>query len=106
MLPDGRAVVEMARASGLSLLAADERDSWRASTRGTGELIVAAVEAGARSGDRHHGRQRDHRWRRGMPRGADEAGVDPQLEVVCDVRTAWEDAPRVFGPQKGADADP
>jgi glycerate 2-kinase len=32
------------------------------------------------------------------------AGVDPQLEVVCDVRTAWEDAPRVFGPQKGADA--
>jgi glycerate kinase len=24
--------------------------------------------------------------------------------VLCDVRTPWEDAPRVFGPQKGADA--
>ena len=31
-----------------------------------------------------------------------EAGVSPQLEVVCDVRTPFEDAPRVFGPQKGA----
>jgi glycerate kinase len=34
----------------------------------------------------------------------DEAGVDPKLEVLCDVRTVFEDAPRVFGPQKGADA--
>src|SRR6185503_10435056 len=34
----------------------------------------------------------------------DEAGVDVELEVVCDVRTPFEDAPRVFGPQKGADA--
>ena len=40
----------------------------------------------------------------GCLQALDEAGVDPQLEVVCDVRTAWEDAPRVFGPQKGADA--
>jgi glycerate kinase len=29
--------------------------------------------------------------------------VNPELQVVCDVRTPWEDAPRVFGPQKGAD---
>ena len=41
------AVVEMARASGLGLVAEDERDAWAASTRGTGELIAAAVEAGA-----------------------------------------------------------
>jgi glycerate kinase len=33
----------------------------------------------------------------------DEAGVSPRLTVVCDVRTPWEDAARVFGPQKGAD---
>ncbi len=32
-----------------------------------------------------------------------EAGVSPRLEVLCDVRTAWEDAPRTFAPQKGAD---
>ena len=47
LLPDGSAVVEMAQASGLSLVAEAERDAWAASTRGTGELIAAAVEAGA-----------------------------------------------------------
>jgi glycerate kinase len=31
-----------------------------------------------------------------------EAGVRPRLSVVCDVSTPWEDAPRIFGPQKGA----
>ena len=47
LLPDGSAVVEMAQASGLGLVDEAERDAWAASTRGTGELIVAAVEAGA-----------------------------------------------------------
>ena len=47
LLPDGTAVVETAQASGLGLVDEDERDAWAASTRGTGELIVAAVEAGA-----------------------------------------------------------
>jgi glycerate kinase len=32
-----------------------------------------------------------------------DAGVNPKLEVLCDVRTVYEDAPRIFGPQKGAD---
>src|SRR3954469_3906756 len=43
----GTALVEMAAASGLGLVAEHERDAWAASTRGTGELIAAAVEAGA-----------------------------------------------------------
>jgi glycerate 2-kinase len=105
MLPDGRAVVEMARASGISLLAAGERDAWRASTRGTGELVVAAVEAGARTVIVTVGGSATTDGGAGCLEALQEAGVDPQLEVVCDVRTAWEDAPRVFGPQKGADAD-
>ena len=43
LLRDGRiAVVETATASGLGLLAPSERDPEAASTRGTGELIVAA----------------------------------------------------------------
>ncbi len=42
------AVIEMARASGLVLLAR-RRDPLRASTRGTGELIAAAAAAGAPS---------------------------------------------------------
>jgi glycerate kinase len=42
-------VVEMARASGLQLIAEDHRDPLRATTRGTGELMAAAVEEGART---------------------------------------------------------
>ncbi len=41
------AVVEMAAASGLPLLGDDERDPRITSTRGTGELIVAAAASGA-----------------------------------------------------------
>jgi glycerate kinase len=42
------AIVEMAAASGLALLAPESRDATRASTFGTGELIRAALDAGAR----------------------------------------------------------
>lgn len=42
------AVLEMASASGLALLPSSERDVWRADTRGTGELVSAAISAGAR----------------------------------------------------------
>ena len=49
LLPDGRtAVVEMALASGMELLANDALDPLRASTFGTGQLLAAALEAGAR----------------------------------------------------------
>jgi glycerate kinase len=41
-------VVEMARASGLGLISPGPRDPKRASTRGTGELILAACRRGAR----------------------------------------------------------
>ena len=43
-----RGVVEMAQASGLSLVAPAERDPVRALTRGTGELVLAALDAGVR----------------------------------------------------------
>lgn len=42
------AIIEMARASGLALLTDAERDPLRATTYGTGELIGAALDAGAR----------------------------------------------------------
>lgn len=48
ILPDGTAVVETAAASGLTLVAAHERDALRASTYGTGLLIRRALERGAR----------------------------------------------------------
>src|SRR5207245_9706808 len=47
-LGDGvTAVVELAAASGLPLLDVSERDPRIASTRGTGELILAAATSGA-----------------------------------------------------------
>jgi glycerate kinase len=47
-IADGVAVVEMARASGLGLLAPARRDPLRTTTRGTGQLIRAALDEGAR----------------------------------------------------------
>ncbi|HEY6566006.1 MAG TPA: glycerate kinase [Actinomycetota bacterium] len=41
-------VVELARASGLGLVPSSQRDPNRTTTRGTGELMLAAMEAGAR----------------------------------------------------------
>ncbi|CAG8863523.1 Glycerate 2-kinase [Pseudomonas fluorescens] len=47
-LPETRtAIIEMAQASGLQLLATAQRDACRSSTWGTGELIAAALDAGA-----------------------------------------------------------
>jgi glycerate kinase len=47
LLDDGKtAVLEMAAASGLSLLAPEERDPRRTSTYGTGELMRAALDEG------------------------------------------------------------
>ena len=108
LLADGRAaVVETAQASGLWRVAEDERDAWAATTRGTGELIVAAAEAGARRVIVAVGGSATTDGGAGALEALAEAGIDRALEidVVCDVRTAWEDAPRVFGPQKGADPD-
>lgn len=48
LLPGGRAVVEMAAASGLPLLSPGERNPLLTSTFGTGELVRTALDAGAR----------------------------------------------------------
>jgi glycerate 2-kinase len=48
LMPDGTAVIEMALASGLELLADTERDPFRATTYGTGQLMQHALEHGAR----------------------------------------------------------
>ena len=104
LLEDGRtALVETAEASGLRLVAEDERDAFAASTRGTGELIAAAVGAGARSVLLAVGGSATTDGGAGALEALDAAAVDVPITVLCDVRTAWEDAPRVFGPQKGAD---
>lgn len=107
VLPDGTAVVEMARASGLALVGGPgSNDPLRASTHGTGELIAAALDAGAT------------RVIVGMGGSATTDGglaaltaINPrrrplrgtvEVVVACDVATLFVDAAAVFGPQKGA----
>jgi len=103
VLPDGEAIVEAAEASGLARISADDRDAWRASTRGTGELIAAAAAAGAEEVLVTVGGSATTDGGAGALEALDEAGVQPRLRVLCDVRIPWEDCARVFGPQKGAD---
>ncbi len=101
LLSDGTAVVEMARASGLSLVAG-RNDPLRATTRGTGELIAAAARAGARRIIVAVGGSAttDGGLAAVQVLGWSLAGLD--VTVACDVRARFLDAPRVFGPQKGA----
>jgi glycerate 2-kinase len=103
VLPDGTAVVETAQASGLGLVGERERDAWAASTGGTGELIVAAAEAGSERVIVTVGGSATTDGGVGALEALDEAGVRVQLDVLVDVRTPFEQAARVFGPQKGAD---
>jgi glycerate kinase len=101
----GTAIVEVAEASGLHRVGADERDAYAASTRGTGELIVAAAASGAEVVLVAAGGSATTDGGAGAIAAIDEAGgLDgTALVVLCDVRTPFELAPERFGPQKGAD---
>lgn len=125
------AVLEMAEASGLRLVPPPERDPLRLSSYGTGELIRAALDRGARrillgaggSGTIDGGAGalaalgavfRDAAGRPLDPTPAclanlesvDLAGLDPRLsratiEVLADIHTPIRRHVEVFGPQKG-----
>lgn len=102
-----RAVLEMAAASGLALAGgADGNDPLAADTTGVGELISAALDAGARSITVGMGGSATTDGGLGAIRSLGPvprlAGV--QLEVACDVRAFFTDAAPQFSPQKGASA--
>jgi glycerate 2-kinase len=105
LLEGGRVgVVEMAQASGLTLVPPERRDAWRADTRGTGELIAAAAGAGPGRILVSVGGSATTDGGAGALAALADAGVEvPPLTVLCDVATPFEDAAVVFGPQKGAD---
>jgi glycerate kinase len=101
----GVAVIEMARASGLTLVGgASQNDAVAASTTGTGQLIDIALNEGAKkiivclggsaTTDGGYGAMR------AITTPARLLAVD--FLVACDVDTLFIDAARVFGPQKGA----
>ena len=131
-------VIEMANASGLSLVPIPRRDPGRTSTRGTGELVARAIDSGAsrillglggsatNDGGAGFGQALGYRLldREGLEIGPgglelsrldriDASGSDHrldsvQIDVMCDVVNPLcgdNGASRVFGPQKGADAD-
>lgn len=105
----GTAIVEVAGASGLGLVPAAARGpeaAWAASSRGTGELVLAAVAAGAAVVLVAAGGSATTDGGAGAIAAIEEGGGlrGAALVVLCDVRTPYEDAPRVFAPQKGADA--
>jgi glycerate kinase len=102
---DGKsAVLEAAQACGLVLAGGPEHnDPVAATTRGVGELVAAAVAAGARSVLLGVGGSATTDGGDGAVAalsGTDLSGID--LQVCCDVTTRFTDAARVFGPQKGA----
>jgi glycerate kinase len=104
---DSVAILETAAASGLGLVAPAERDAMAASTSGTGELILAAVEAGAETVYLGVGGSATTDGGAGAIHAIREGGGlhGARLVILCDVRTPFEDAARVFGAQKGAGPD-
>lgn len=128
MLGDGNtAIIEMAAASGLGLVAPERRDPRRASTFGTGELLRAALDRGARriilgiggsaTNDGGSGMAEALGYTlldetgRPLPRGGaalahlariDASGKDPRL-AACDVLVACDVTNPLCGPQ-GASA--
>lgn len=124
LVTDQTAYLETAAASGLHLLTEGERDPERASSRGTGQLVVAALDAGARrlvvglggsaTNDGGAGMlgALGLRWRGPWqdPEAVDASALDPRLAEVDIVVASDVAAPllgpagasAVFGPQKGA----
>ena len=115
-----RAVIEMAAASGLSLVSLAEQDPVAATSRGTGELIRAALDAGCRDLVLGIGGSATTDGGRGLLEAlgvrvledgaVDLAGLDPRLAaarlaVACDVTNPLlgpAGAAATYSPQKGA----
>lgn len=106
--PERRAVIESQLACGLGLVGgAEGNEPLAASTRGVGELVLAALEEGARevvvgcggSASTDGGRGALEAMDAFPPGGQSFPG---RLVVACDVETTFCEAARVFGPQKGA----
>ena len=100
-----RAVIEMASASGLTLVGGGENnDAMAASTYGTGELIAMAVESGAKRVLVGVGGSATTDGGLGALRALFPPARYRAIELVVatDVRTKFVDAAAVFAPQKGA----
>jgi glycerate 2-kinase len=105
VLDEGTAVVEAAEAIGLGLVDPAERDPLRASSRGLGELVFAAVDDGAAALIVCLGGTATVDGGAGLLELF--GGFPVPVTVACDVRSPLlgpRGAARAYGPQKGADA--
>ena len=101
----GTAVIEMACASGLLLAGGKEKnDPIAATTTGTGELIDAALDLGAKRIIVCLGGSATTDGGLGAVKAIQTPARLKGVEfvVACDVTTQFTDAAKVFGPQKGA----
>lgn len=99
------AYIDLAEASGIGGLRREELDPVGATTAGTGELMLAARDAGARRIFVAAGGSATVDGGAGALAAIERGGGlgDIALTVLCDVEVPYESAPAVFGPQKGAD---
>jgi glycerate 2-kinase len=97
-LPDGAALVESAEAIGLGVL--PEREPLRASSRGLGELVAAALAEEPASLVVALGGSATVDGGAGMREVV--SGLPVPTVALFDVRTKLADAARLYGPQKGA----
>ena len=105
LAPDGTAVIEVAQASGLTTTRTTPHDAVSASTYGTGMLVAAAIDRGATHIMVAAGGSATTDGGAGAVRAIKENGGlrGARITVLSDVTTSFLEAPRVFGPQKGAD---
>ena len=101
------AIIESAAACGLTLLSKEERNPLIATTKGLGELILAAIDKGCRRFLIGLGGSATNDGGMGMisADGFLERARGLSVTGACDVDTPYRGAhgaSRVFGPQKGA----
>ena len=101
------AIIESAAACGLTLLTKEERNPLITTTKGLGELILAAIDKGCRRFLIGLGGSATNDGGMGMisADGFLERARGMKFTVACDVDTPYigaHGASRVFGPQKGA----
>lgn len=106
-ISDDTAIIESASASGLTLMRKDELDPMRASSRGTGELMVDAIRRGARNIFVGFGGTGTNDGGAGMLEALEEVRdlwPECRFTALCDVSATFcgpEGATAVYGPQKG-----
>jgi glycerate kinase len=112
-----RAVMEMSAASGFLLVPSDQRDPWRATTFGTGEMILDAVARGAEEIIIGIGGSATNDGGKGMAEalafefdeafklvGSPEEPFSVRIVTACDVDNPLlgeSGCTRIYGPQKG-----